>query len=83
MDLHLNEEIQHVVYCQFAIDVEVEVRGSASRIKPHFAAHIYPRRATIKQFSSFEHHSADHCPVLMPTVDDVIKMSHKKSCAVI
>ena len=60
------KKFQHVVYCQFAIGVEVEVCGSASRIKPHFT-HIYPRRATIKQFPSFEH----HCPVLMPKVDDV------------
>jgi hypothetical protein len=60
------KKFQHVVYCQFAIDVEVEVCGSASRIKPHFT-HIYPRHATIKQFPSFEH----HCLVLMPKVDDV------------
>jgi hypothetical protein len=72
------KKFQHVVYCQFAIGVEVEVCGLASRIKPHFT-HIYPRLATIKQFPSFEH----HCPVLMPKVDDVNECPIEKNCAVI
>jgi hypothetical protein len=76
MDLHLNEEILVV----FLLIPRWKVRGSASRIKPHFAAHIYIQ--DVQQSNNFLHIGTSQCCPLPGadawTVDDVFKVSNKE-----
>ena len=76
MDLLLNEEILVV----FPLMPRWKVRGSASRIKPHFAAHIYIQ--DVQQSNNFLHIWTSQCCPLPGadawTVDDVFKVSNKE-----